>query len=180
MSATTTLMTFEEFERLPDGPGKDELLNGEHIHLPPPFLDHMLVVHRLYEMLKAVIQQAGASPGLGDVFIEMGYRTGTSTWLRPDVSIAHDRQAHGNYFEGAPALAVEVISKSNTATEINQKVTEYLRNGSIEVWLFYSKTRSVWVFRAGRAQEFRNVLESDLIPGMKLDLERIFDANPVG
>ena len=55
MSATTsTLMTFEDFERLPDEPGKDELIDGEHIHVPPPFLEHMLIIHRFYEMLKAM------------------------------------------------------------------------------------------------------------------------------
>jgi len=36
MGATTKLLTFEEFEQLPDAPGKRELLDGELIEWPPP------------------------------------------------------------------------------------------------------------------------------------------------
>ena len=35
MGTTTSLLTFEEFERLPDQPGKRELLKGELIDGPP-------------------------------------------------------------------------------------------------------------------------------------------------
>jgi hypothetical protein len=35
MGTTTSLLTFEEFERLPDEPGKLELLHGELFHVPP-------------------------------------------------------------------------------------------------------------------------------------------------
>ena len=35
MGTTTSLMTFEDFERLPEEPGKRELLKGELIELQP-------------------------------------------------------------------------------------------------------------------------------------------------
>ena len=35
MGVSTSLLTFEEFEQLPDDPGKLELLDGELIRLPP-------------------------------------------------------------------------------------------------------------------------------------------------
>jgi Uma2 family endonuclease len=34
--STTTLMTFAEFEKLPQLPGKQELIDGELILMPPP------------------------------------------------------------------------------------------------------------------------------------------------
>ena len=42
--STTTRMTFAEFEKLPEYAGKQELLNGELIELPPPKLGHMKLV----------------------------------------------------------------------------------------------------------------------------------------
>jgi Uma2 family endonuclease len=33
---TTTLLTFTEFQELPDSTGKRELLDGELIEMPPP------------------------------------------------------------------------------------------------------------------------------------------------
>ena len=53
MGTTTTLLTFEEFERLPDQPGKRELLEGELIELPPAELKHNRIAHRIYHRLIA-------------------------------------------------------------------------------------------------------------------------------
>ena len=51
MGTTTTLLTFEEFERLPDQPGKRELLEGELIELPPAELIHNRIAHRIWRLL---------------------------------------------------------------------------------------------------------------------------------
>src|ERR1019366_2578743 len=48
---TTTLLSFEEFERLPDEPGKLELLDGELIQLPPAKRKHVDIAHRIYDLL---------------------------------------------------------------------------------------------------------------------------------
>jgi Uma2 family endonuclease len=39
------LLTFKEFERLPDQPRKQELLEGELIELPPAELKHKRITH---------------------------------------------------------------------------------------------------------------------------------------
>lgn len=180
MSTTTTpLMTFEEFERIPDEPGKDELFEGEWIHLPPPERLHMKIARRIFRVLQAAVEALPDS-GLGEVCIESGYKFGARTWTIPDVSIEHFNQPGTKYAEGAPALAVEVISESNLAKDMDRKVKLYLANGAREVWLFYPMTHCVWVYRPEGAKEFRDVLRSDLVPGLELDLERIFHANPLG
>ena len=74
---------------------------------------------------------------------------------------------------GAPVLAIEVVSTSNTAEELDRKVKAYLANGAVEAWVVYPKTRSVWVFRAGRAEQFIRSLRSPLIPDLEIDLERL-------
>jgi Uma2 family endonuclease len=105
----------------------------------------------------------------------MGYKFSGRVWLQPDVSIPYCDQPSGDYFESAPALAVEVISKSNTAAQMARKVKIYLANGGVEVWLVYPNTRSVWVYREGHAEEFEGVLRSSLLPGLELDLSQLFD-----
>jgi len=72
----TTLLTFEEFERLPSEPGKMELLDGELIRLPPGKLKHTKIIHRLQKSLEPVAERAPASAGLGGVWIEAGYKMG--------------------------------------------------------------------------------------------------------
>ena len=171
---TTTLLTFEEFERLPSEPGKMELLDGELIHLLPAKIKHMKMVHRLLFLLKPLVEIHGRDARLGEVYAETGYKFGQKSWLIPDVSISHLDQLSSDYFEGAPALAVEVISESNTAEQMDRKVKTYLRNGGIEVWVVYPKTESVWIYREGQAREFHHSLASDLLPGLTVDLDQIF------
>lgn len=172
--ATTSLLTFEEFEKVPDEPGKMELLDGELIRSPPAKKRHMRMSHWLRDILKLAVDQAGAAAGPGAVYVEMGYKIGSRNWLVPDVSIEHANQPGDDYNEGAPALAVEIISESNTAEQVDYKVNTYLANGAIEVWVVYPKTRCVWVFREGQAREFRDVLQSEIIPGLRIDLGALF------
>jgi len=172
--AATTLLSFEEFEQLPSEPGKQELLDGELIRLPPPKLRHTKIIHQLQDMLHALVTRLGSGGELGQIYIEAGYKLGRNAWLQPDVSISHPNQPSADYLEGAPLLAVEVISESNTAEQMDRKVKAYLASGAVEVWVVYPKTRSVWAFRPGRAEEFVNTLHSGILPGLLIDLDQLF------
>jgi Uma2 family endonuclease len=172
---TTTLLSFEEFEQLPDEPGKLEFLDGELIQLLPAKRRHMELSRRIQILLMRAVEKAGASAKLGAVYHETGYKFGSRAWLQPDVSIPHRDHPGGDYFESAPALAVEVISESNSAEQMDRKVRTYLTNGGVEVWLVYPKTRCVWVYREGHAEEFEGVLRSPLLPGLEIDLTQLFD-----
>jgi Uma2 family endonuclease len=174
MGTTTTLLSFAEFEQLPTEPGKLELLDGELIRMPPAKRDHVETTDRIATLLRPIVETAGLSAGLGKLHIEAGYKMGSGVWLQPDLSVLHINQPGAEYFEGAPALAVEVISESNTAEEMDRKVKTYLVNGGIEVWVVYPRTRCVWLFREGHAEEFRRLLRSALIDGLEIDLDRVF------
>jgi Uma2 family endonuclease len=172
MGNTPTLLTIEEFRRLPKESGKWELIDGELIQSAPPTMFRPTrIIHQSY---KALLPFEGDAR-LGQVYIEAQYKLGEGTVVRPDVSIAHPNQAVvADDLTGAPLLAIEVISPSNSAEEIDRKVNLYLAHGGIEVWLMYPRTRSLWVYREGHADEFRGFLQSVLIPGLEIDLERLF------
>src|SRR5258708_10586936 len=90
-----TMLTFEEFERMPDRPGKQELLRGELIDLPPAELRHNRISHRIYKHLDAALNQAharGEALDLGEGYIEMGYQMADHSWVQPDVSVTHAGQ----------------------------------------------------------------------------------------
>src|ERR1700678_255783 len=133
MKTVKTLLTFEEFEQLPDQPGKQELVRGELIELPPADLKHNRASHRIYDHLKPAVREAharGEALNLGEAFHEMGYLLGAETWLQPDVSVTHAGQPEGKYFEGAPAIAIEVISPSNTPKRVRVKTELYFEGGA--------------------------------------------------
>jgi Uma2 family endonuclease len=168
---TTTLLTFAEFERLPAQPGKDELLDGEHFHLPPADSTHSDIVGRLHVLLVRLID--GVKPRR--VRVETGFKIGNRNWLIPDVSVMHEDQTRGKFFEGAPQIAIEVVSESNSAHQIDLKRKIYLANGAEEVWVIYPKTQSAFVYREGRTEEVSDELQSQAIPAARISLSELFE-----
>jgi Uma2 family endonuclease len=147
MATTTSLLTWQEFERLP-GEGKYELIEGRLTTLPPPKRPHSRVSKRLFLLL-----HSQESKGVIVAYYETGFKLSNDppTWLQPDVSLVtqkRDREgAREDYFSGAPDLAVEVVSPSDTAEDLNRRVHLFLKEGSRAVWVIYPDNQSVVVYR---------------------------------
>jgi len=137
MSAITQL-TAEEFLNLPDTPGKQELLDGELISLPPAKNSHSIIARAFQDLLLTVLDKAR-------VWFFEGYQLRRG-WLIPDVSVTWPDQPVSEWFQGAPMIAIEIVSRGNTAAEIDGKVSAYLQEGAAEVWVVYPATRSMTVF----------------------------------
>jgi Uma2 family endonuclease len=127
--ATQTQLTFEQFEKHQDDGMKHELVEGAHIVLPPAKTGHSYVPHRLLRVLQPYVDEHR----LGDIRVEAGFRLSSNTWLQPDVSFLRtpqlDAAAPDGYFEGAPALAIEIASESNTAAQLDLKMELYFAHG---------------------------------------------------
>jgi Uma2 family endonuclease len=177
MGDVRTLLTFEQFEQLPDNPGKCELLGGELTELPPAKRQHNVSSKRLFLRLDRAIEQLhahGKAAKLGETYQEMGYRLGPLTWLKPDCSITHAGQPGDDYYEGSPALAVEIVSPANTPRKIARKVEAFLAHGAVEVWVIYPDRRELLVYRVGAQVEAHSGrFTRDLLPGVEIDLDAI-------
>jgi len=169
-----TLLTFEQFEQLPDQPGKCELLEGDLIELPPAYLEHCELAIRIYHLLLdglTAAQARGEAAALGRVYIEMGYRLGGRSYVQPDVSVTHRDQARGKYLEGAPAIAIEVISPSNTAEAMEKKAGLYFCYGALEVWRVYRNPLHVVIHLADSSRTiWDGAVTTPLLPGFELRL----------
>lgn len=153
-----TLMSIAEFESLPEMPGKQELLQGEPIILPPAKRTHHKIVQAMYRLL-------GSALAADVVCMEAGYQMSRDTWLQPDVSVTWpDQRVANDYFQGAPMIAIEIVSPGNTPTRIEKKVAAYLRYGAAEVWIVYPETSSMMVHKTGSVENITGIYQSDLVP----------------
>jgi Uma2 family endonuclease len=172
------LLTFEQFEQMPEQPGKQELLRGELVELPPAELKHHDIAHRIWKALDTALSAAHArreATQLGQVYHETGYKLGSHSWVVPDVSITHDGQPRGRYLGNAPPVAIEVISPGNRAPDVDYKTELYFEFGAMEVWRIYPKTRRA-VITAGTAANIRvenERISTPLLPGFSLVLAEI-------
>jgi Uma2 family endonuclease len=85
----------------------------------------------------------------------------------------------GGFGDGAPDLAVEVLSPTDRARQVLDKVGEYLEAGVRLVWVIDPERRSAVVYRSLAevrklgADEF---LEGeDVVPGFRCRLADLFD-----
>ena len=103
----------------------------------------------------------------------------------PDIAFFAKERLQGiavlpsGYLEGAPDLAVEVLSPGNTVEEIDDKLTEYFENGSRLIWVINPTQHYVLVYRS--AQEPDRLLKGkdsldgeEVIPGFTLAIADLF------
>jgi Uma2 family endonuclease len=144
---TKTLMSLAEFEALPDDGERHELIEGELIKMPPPQKRHNRVVRKINSALTKVAEQAGTYV----VYVDAGFRVRpeSPTVLQPDIAVFKADRDFGDegYFEGAPDLAIEVVSPGDSADRIEEKVHLYLSCGASAVWIVYATSRLIHVRR---------------------------------
>ncbi len=122
----------------------------------------------------------GGEVGTEDGFILEKYPT---TIRAPDVyylspaTLAALRRDHGFYI-GAPELAVEVVSPSETAADINDKVNDFLGAGTALIWVVYPNRQQIVQYTAsgeGRIFQSTDVIRNQIVlPGLVLPVTAIF------
>ena len=183
MSQQRTLLTAEEFFRLYSHKDEHyELVRGEVIELAPPGWVHGGVAVNISSPLHRYVREHD----LGRVVVESGYwiERQPDTVRGPDVSFVRRERlpaegAPRAFFEGAPDLAVEIVSPSDNATGLEAKVHQYLQNGVQRVWVVYPDSRRVTVHRPGGSaqcyEEEATLEEPELLPGFALPLAEVFN-----
>jgi Uma2 family endonuclease len=187
MGTTTAKFSFEEFQKLQDAAEETvryELDEGELIVTPSPTPRHNLISFRLRRVLAAFVEKHR----LGVVTGEVDFRLSLNTVCKPDVAFIAKNQMKGfdpdrSPVQGAPTLAVEVISPGNPAGRTLKKVRQYLAAGTQSVWLIYPKLKVIEIHeRDGirRVTEQDDFSETRLFSGSEfsLSLPALFDDNP--
>lgn len=180
--ASSEPLTAEQFAALPDeSADRLELVRGRVVREPPPTPGNGSVTMRLGARLHHFVERTG----LGTVMTEAGFvlATDPDTVRAPDLSfVAKERipapGAGGTYWRLAPDLAVEILSPFNTASEVQEKVLEYLEAGLRMVWVVDPRRRTVTVYRSPR--EIRIVVAGedltgeDVLPGFAVAVDDVF------
>ncbi len=128
---------------------------------------------------------------LGKVFSEMLFRIDKAQDLqrRPDVAFVsaarwpvRQQAPKVAVWDMVPDLAIEVVSPSNSATEMNDKIHEYFAAGVVRVWMIYPSRQEIYVYKSTKdvqvVQLGQDLDGGDLIPGFRLPLAALFLDDP--
>ena len=174
-------LTVDEFLRRYPNDEPYELLEGEILTVPPPKFPHGSVAARLLRYLSPFVYDNQ----LGETTTDVGFRLSASTLIAPDVCFISSKSYAQigdvtDYIPFAPDLAVEVVSPSNSANEMESKVQAYLSAGGSLVWVIYPLLRKVVVHRADHSSYDVTVGQmltgDDLLPGLQIPVADLFPA----
>ncbi len=161
-----------------------ELREGVLIEMSPAGGLHGQIASRLDRLIGAFVEarRLGAVTAAKTGYVLCAHPEGRDTVRAPDVGfVAAGRLPEGmpdGYIPFAPDLAVEVISPNDDAEAVQQKVLDYLRCGTRQVWVVYPRARSVVVHTPeGSAQTFGadDTLDGGtVLPGLRIPLRDVF------
>ncbi|MBW4526085.1 MAG: Uma2 family endonuclease [Phormidium tanganyikae FI6-MK23] len=181
ISAQPKIWTDEEFMALPDNGDRYELINGQIKVLDSAGMEHSYIS----ALVGCSIGRYSFNRKLGVVCdSSTAFKMSSGNQRSPDVSfVAKDRlkglkQLPKGFFDGAPDLAVEVISPSNTFEEIHQKSVEYFESGSRLVWVINPDEESIVIYRGttpDRLLKRTDFLEGEeVVDGFRLAIAELF------
>jgi Uma2 family endonuclease len=179
-------MTAEELAAMPDDGVERELIRGELREKPTTLRNPShgeTVVQIAYLLCQWLDQQP--KPRGRITAGEAGFRLSRNpdTFVGIDVAYAAAEMVAAPspkraFYEGAPVLAVEVLSPSDNVEDIAEKVEIYLEAGSA-VWVVNPYFRTVSVHRPGQPPQALDVnqeLSGDPeLPGFRVRVSEIFE-----
>jgi Uma2 family endonuclease len=179
-SVTKHAWTEAELMALPDVGGKYELVEGELIVGPAGF-KHERIIMRLARSLDLYVE----TKRLGAVCLSnMGYWMKNGNLRCPDLSFISSERLKkldpdfDRFFQGAPELAVEVLSPSDSLSQTKEKAREYCESGCRLVWIINPENATVLTMDpTGKEVELtaKDTLTGErVVPGFSLPVSRLF------
>jgi Uma2 family endonuclease len=177
-------VTAEELWAMPEVPGVClELIDGEVVAVSPASVRHGLIAGMVHDAVKHHVRQHDLGLVMGG---SVGYvlRHDPDQVRVPDVSfLAWDNAPSSDdmdrFVQGAPTLAVEVVSPNDRANDIRERVQDYLEAGTPQVWVLWPQRTSISVYTSGTdTRELGSDASldgGDVLPGFTVRVGDLFE-----
>ena len=164
------------------GLGRCELVHGKLVMMTLAGFEHGYVVLNISIPLGSFVKanRLGLVTGA-----ETGFQIGhdPDTVRAPDVGFVCNERVPSErtpgFFQGAPDLAVEVVSPGDRPSDVLAKVQDWLSAGCRAVWLLDPAHRIVAVYddrkQATTLTSSEELTGGDVVPGFRLPIAEIFE-----
>lgn len=180
--ATKTRLTAEDLWLMPEADVRRELIDGIIVEMAPVNVKHGELTIRLGHLLMNHVEKHGGGIVVGgDVGFVLNLDCDPERVRGADVafiSAGRIPEVREKFFQGAPDLAIEVLSPSEGSAHLQQKIRDYLEGGARLVWVIASQAKTATVYRADGTVRFlmeRDSLDGEnVLPGLTIPLAKIF------
>ncbi len=181
MATAEAMLTPADLLAMPDGVGY-ELVDGQMVERNMSVLSSLVEGNVHFKLRQHCETLGWVWPGTNGIQCFPGE---PGKVRKPDVSFVSrarcpEIDAHQGFLKIAPDLAVEVISPHDLASEVNEKIEEYLQAGVLLVWVVDPETRTVMVHRAdGSTAKLRpgdDIVGDHVVAGFRCKVAEFFPA----
>jgi Uma2 family endonuclease len=183
-------LAIDEFVRLA-ADQRIEFVDGEIMVLAPTMLPHSIVTRTLFLLLYTFVSERR----LGEVFQETTFiLIAQSSWVKgarsPDVMF-YEAQRYADFFTTvskssttpitiAPDLAVEVVSPTDSYSDLTEKIAQYLRDGVREVWVADPDKKTFTTYTPVGSKRFEDgTFNGSLVfPELTFQIAKVFEGLP--
>ncbi|MBU1488099.1 Uma2 family endonuclease [bacterium] len=173
--------TYEDYLHLPDDGKRYQIIEGEVYMCPSPIPNHQRIIGRLFEIINRFVLKNS----LGEVFLApCDIIFSDENIVQPDIFFISKERSQivtQKNIQGAPDLAIEILSPHSLKIDKLLKRNLYAKYGVQEYWIVDGEKREVEVLvQRGKAYQIKgkykkgDTLESGLLKGLRIDLEVIF------
>src|SRR4030066_915722 len=172
--AKKQIFTYDDIECLPEG--NYEIMDGERYDMTPTSFEHGDIEIRLGEFLRRHFKDKGYVAG-GEVGVLISKKP-LKIRAADVVYISREKSPErpSGILEIPPDLIIEIISESNTAWEITDKVKDYLLIGVERIILIEPKTKTASIYQKGKKESILYDYEDEItiLEGLTLRLKDLF------
>jgi Uma2 family endonuclease len=144
-------LTYKDYAALPNDGQRYQILDGELCVTPAPNPLHQELSMRLASLLHIHV----TTHGLGEVYaapidVILSEEPSSTTIVQPDiVFVANDRldRISRRAVDGAPTLAIEILSPSTASLDRRLKFEAYARLGVPYYWIVDPEARTIEMYR---------------------------------
>ncbi|MGH9660641.1 MAG: Uma2 family endonuclease [Bryobacteraceae bacterium] len=156
-----------------------ELVRGHILEKATPAFEHS----RIQGLLTHALAGYGEKRGRGIACPEWHHRFGPPGDLRiyvPDIAFLKAPPEHvAAYADAASDVMIEILSPSDSHTELLDKVQFYLYGGAESVWVVDPERKRIHIYKSGapvRRFVQPEILTDPALPGFELPLANLFPA----
>jgi len=181
MKSAAAKMNYDQLCLLPEDGNQYELFDGELVMTPSPRPRHQEIVGKLFALLFQHVQRHS----LGKLYVApLDTIMDEHTIVQPDILfVSRERVAEvvKEWIEGAPDLAVEVLSPSTFHKDLRRKMHVYSQFGVKEYWIVDPEEQTLALYH--RSEEKLQLVrrfasdetfQSPLFPGFEFEVRNIF------
>jgi len=165
-----TLVSVDEYLHTSYNPDCD-YVDGEIVERNVGVLDHSDLQAEIITYFRARLRNRRVF-----AYPEQRVQVSPTRFRVPDVCIVAGSKPTEQIFTKPPLIAVEILSKDDRVSQMQERIDDYLRFGVRYVWVIDPRTRRAWVYTSEGAIEAKDGILRTENPAIELPLPEIFKA----